>query len=180
MTNYNTDFHAWTQEQAKFIRAGQLHQLDLENLAEEIESLGRQEWRELRNRLAVLIGDLLKWQFQPTGQGASWRATLREQRCFEVDQRNFPRLNLTHHKLLNRNPAAYFGCQIKWPAPVQVDIPTFMGQIQHPRLAPFTQKLRVLADGNLYLKAVSGAWVHVFGAKLDRHLGRLSSPCHAD
>jgi hypothetical protein len=93
---------------------------------------------------------------------------------FEVDQRNFPRLNLTHHKLLNRNPSAYFGCEVKWPAPVQVDIPTFMAQIQHPRLAPFTQKLRVLADGSLYLKAVSGAWVHVFGAKLDWN--RLDNP----
>jgi predicted nucleic acid-binding Zn-ribbon protein len=80
MTNYNTDFHAWTQEQAKLIRTGQLHQLDLENLAEEIESLGKQERRELRNRLAVLVGHLLKWQFQPAGRGASWRATLREQR----------------------------------------------------------------------------------------------------
>ncbi len=90
---------------------------------------------------------------------------------FEVDQRNFPRLNLVHHQLLNRNPSAYFGCAVKWPAPVEVDIPTFMAQIQHPKLAPYTQKLRVLADGNLYLKAVSGVWVHVFGAKLDwQHL----------
>lgn len=80
MTGYDADFHAWTQEQAKFIRTGQFHQLDLENLAEEIESLGRQERRELRNRLAVLVGHLLKWQFQPTGQGASWRATIRAQR----------------------------------------------------------------------------------------------------
>lgn len=80
MSSYNTDFHAWTQEQAKLIRTGQFHQLDLENLAEEIESLGKQERRELRNRLAVLVGHLLKWQFQPTGQGASWRATIRAQR----------------------------------------------------------------------------------------------------
>lgn len=80
MTCYNTDFHAWAQEQAEFIRAGKFHQLDLENLAEEIESLGKQERRELRSRLEVLIGHLLKWQFQPTGQGASWQATIKAQR----------------------------------------------------------------------------------------------------
>ncbi|WNZ25669.1 DUF29 domain-containing protein [Leptolyngbya sp. NK1-12] len=80
MTSHNTDFHAWTQEQAKLLRTGQFHKLDLENLAEEIESLGRQERRELRNRLSVLVGHLLKWQFQPTGQGASWRATIKAQR----------------------------------------------------------------------------------------------------
>lgn len=80
MTGYDADFHAWTQEQAKFIRTGQFHQLDLENLAEEIESLGRQERRELRNRLAVLVGHLLKWQFQPAYRGASWQSTLRVQR----------------------------------------------------------------------------------------------------
>lgn len=80
MTHYEVDFHAWTQEQAEFLRAGKFDQLDLENLAEEIESLGRQERQELRSRLAVLVGHLLKWQFQPTGRGASWRATLKEQR----------------------------------------------------------------------------------------------------
>jgi Domain of unknown function DUF29 len=80
MTNYDTDFYAWTQDQARLLRSGQVQQIDLENLAEEIESLGRQERRELRNRLAVLVGHLLKWQYQPTGRGASWRSTIKVQR----------------------------------------------------------------------------------------------------
>ncbi|UBF27219.1 DUF29 domain-containing protein [Kovacikia minuta CCNUW1] len=77
---YETDFYAWTQEQAKFLREGTWKHLDVENLAEEIESLGRQERQELRNRLGVLLGHLLKWEFQSTHRSKSWFATIREQR----------------------------------------------------------------------------------------------------
>ncbi|MFM7423653.1 MAG: DUF29 domain-containing protein [Elainella sp.] len=80
MTAYEVDFYAWTQEQAQLLRAGKLASLDLENLAEEIESLGRQERRELRHRLAVLVGHLLKWQYQPAKRSGSWQSTLRVQR----------------------------------------------------------------------------------------------------
>ncbi|MGV0026744.1 DUF29 domain-containing protein [Phormidesmis priestleyi] len=77
---YDADFYAWTQEQAKLLRNKQWDQVDLENIIEEIESLGRQERSELRNRLTVLLGHLLKWQFQPDMRSKSWRLTIREQR----------------------------------------------------------------------------------------------------
>ncbi len=77
---YEADFYAWSQQQAKFLRTGQLDQLDLENLAEEVEALGRQERRELRDRLAVLVGHLLKWQYQPAKRSRSWQSTLKVQR----------------------------------------------------------------------------------------------------
>ena len=80
MQLYERDFYAWTQEQAALLRAGQLQQLDTVHLAEEIEALGRQERRELINRLGILLGHLLKWQFQPQLRGKSWRATISEQR----------------------------------------------------------------------------------------------------
>lgn len=79
-TLYDSDFYAWTQEQSKLLKAHQWEQLDVENLVEELESLGRQERRELVNRLAVLLGHLLKWQYQPEKQGVSWQSTIREQR----------------------------------------------------------------------------------------------------
>ncbi len=79
-TLYDQDFYAWTQHQAKLLRAGQLGELDIENLIEEIESLGRQERQELRNRLGVLLGHLLKWQYQPAARSKSWVYTIREQR----------------------------------------------------------------------------------------------------
>ncbi|MFM7424271.1 MAG: DUF29 domain-containing protein [Elainella sp.] len=77
---YDADFHAWTQEQAKFLREQQWHRVDLPNLIEELEALGKQQRQELRNRLAVLIGHLLKWQYQPQFRSRSWLATLRIQR----------------------------------------------------------------------------------------------------
>lgn len=77
---YETDFYAWTQQQAKLLLEGRWHQLDVTNIIEEIESLGKRERQQLRNRLGVLLGHLLKWQFQPTNRGKSWLATIREQR----------------------------------------------------------------------------------------------------
>lgn len=79
-TLYEADFHAWTLEQAALLKARQLHHLDIESLTEEIESLGRAERRELRNRLVVLMGHLLKWQFQPDRRSNSWQATITGQR----------------------------------------------------------------------------------------------------
>ncbi len=79
-TLYEKDFYAWTQEQAKLLREGAWKCLDIVNLAEEIESLGKQQRQELRNRLGVLLGHLLKWEFQPHKRSKSWFVTLREQR----------------------------------------------------------------------------------------------------
>lgn len=77
---YETDFYAWTQEQSKLVTSGRWASLDASNLVEELESLGRKERQELRNRLGVLLGHLVKWQFQPEQRGNSWRGTIREQR----------------------------------------------------------------------------------------------------
>ena len=77
---YERDFYAWTIEQAGLLRAGKLSAADVENLAEEIESMGRGEKRELINRLSVLLAHLLKWRFQPERRGHSWTYTIREQR----------------------------------------------------------------------------------------------------
>ncbi|MCG9886474.1 MAG: DUF29 domain-containing protein [Cyanobacteria bacterium] len=80
MSDYEADFYAWTQQQGAILREWRPPQLDWENLAEEIESMGRQERRELVNRLAVLLGHLLKWRYQPELRGKSWRTTIQEQR----------------------------------------------------------------------------------------------------
>ena len=77
---YETDFYAWTLEQSKLLKQGDFQHLDIVNLVEEIESLGKQQRQELRNRLGVLIGHLLKWHYQPDKRSKSWRVTIREQR----------------------------------------------------------------------------------------------------
>lgn len=77
---YEQDFYAWTQEQARVLRNGAFAQLDIPNLVEEVESMGRSEKRELTNRLTVLLAHLLKWQHQPNLRSRSWELTMAEQR----------------------------------------------------------------------------------------------------
>ncbi len=79
-TLYERDFYAWANEQAALLRAGKLAAADIAHIAEEIESMGKTEKRELVSRLAVLLAHLLKWQYQPDGRGSSWEATIRTQR----------------------------------------------------------------------------------------------------
>ncbi len=77
---YDKDFYAWTMHNAALIRQGKFSQVDVENVAEEIESMGRSDKRELVSRLGVLIAHLLKWEFQPERRGNSWKATIKVQR----------------------------------------------------------------------------------------------------
>jgi hypothetical protein len=77
---YDQDFLAWTEQQAALLRAGRLDQLDRDNLAEELDTMGRSEWGELENRLEVLLMHMLKWDHQPARRSRSWKATMREQR----------------------------------------------------------------------------------------------------
>jgi hypothetical protein len=80
MIDYRADFYSWTQEQAALLKAGRLQELDIENLIEEIETMGRSEKRELESRLAVLLVHLIKWQYQPVRRGRSWQLSIDEQR----------------------------------------------------------------------------------------------------
>lgn len=75
---YEIDFHAWAFEQAQKLRAGEA--VDVDHIAEELETLGRSQEQQLTNRLAVLLKHLLKCEFQPEKRSASWDATIKEQR----------------------------------------------------------------------------------------------------
>ncbi len=77
---YEADFYAWLNEQAARLRLLRVPGIDSENLAEEIESLGRSDKRELLSRSRVLLTHLLKWEYQPARRGKSWRSTILEQR----------------------------------------------------------------------------------------------------
>jgi len=77
---YDRDMYRWTREQARLLRAGKLAELDLANLAEEIESLGNRDQREVRSRLALILMHILKWRFQPDKRTRSWLTTIVTQR----------------------------------------------------------------------------------------------------
>ncbi len=74
--DYDADIVAWANEQAWLVRNRKFELLDIQHIAEEIEDVGKSEQRELASRMAVLLCHLLKWQYQPARQGASWQATI--------------------------------------------------------------------------------------------------------
>ena len=82
---YEQDFYAWSREQAALLRAGNAAEADLAHIAEEIESMGKTEKRELMSRLTVLLLHLAKWRFQPGLRGRSWRLTIEVQRLDLAD-----------------------------------------------------------------------------------------------
>jgi hypothetical protein len=83
---HDQDFVLWIEQQVTLLRrraAGDLAndaELDWRNLAEEIEAVGGNTRRELRNRLARLLQHLLKWHYQPELRSRSWCATIHTQR----------------------------------------------------------------------------------------------------
>ena len=84
-TLYETDFYGWTQDQARKLRALLVERsnldLDVENILEEVESLGRSDYRQLRSRIEEICIHLLKLHFalawEPRNQ---WKASINGQR----------------------------------------------------------------------------------------------------
>jgi len=77
---YEADYYAWIRDQVHALRAGRLSDLDGENVAEELEDLGKAVRRELQSRLELILSHLLKWAYQPDRRSSSWENTIDEQR----------------------------------------------------------------------------------------------------
>lgn len=77
---YEQDFYAWAKRNSELLRAGRLSEADVDNIAEELDSMGRSEKRALVARPAVLIAHLLKWKYQPALRSNRWKNTIKEQR----------------------------------------------------------------------------------------------------
>jgi inactivated superfamily I helicase len=80
LVSMDDDYALWCAQQGALLRAGRFGALDRNNLAEELESLGRSDRFEIESRLKVLLVHLLKWRFQPDKRKPGWRSTIREQR----------------------------------------------------------------------------------------------------
>ena len=77
---YERDFHAWSQDQASRLRRGRPGNVDWENIAEEIEGLGRSDKRALGSDLKIVLEHLIKWRYQPEKRSDSWRDSIDEHR----------------------------------------------------------------------------------------------------
>ncbi len=77
---YDKDYYLWLEKTVRLLKEGRLTELDINNLIEEIEDMGRSEKNALESNLIVLLMHLLKWKYQPEKQSGSWRGSIREHR----------------------------------------------------------------------------------------------------
>jgi hypothetical protein len=77
---YEADYSRWLFENARLLREGRFSEADIENIAEELEDMGRSERRAVASHLGVLLMHLLKWQFQPDHRSSSWRGSIHNAR----------------------------------------------------------------------------------------------------
>ncbi len=77
---YEKDFYLWIKTTAKQLKDGNFAEIDLDNLIEEIESMGRSEKRALKSNLLVVLMHLLKYKYQPEKRTNSWLSTIFEHR----------------------------------------------------------------------------------------------------
>lgn len=127
---YESDGYSWAMQQADALRRRAVDEIDWDNVAEEVESVGKSEARELESRLEVLLSHLLKWRFQADQRSKSWQATIKEQR-----------LKIARH--LDQNPGLrpkrdeYFGAAYL-VARIEAAAQTGLDETVCPDTNPFT------------------------------------------
>ncbi|CAK0755867.1 conserved hypothetical protein [Gammaproteobacteria bacterium] len=130
--DYERDFYAWLIQNTQLMRNGQLHQIDIEHIAEELEAMAKSEKRELLNRLAILLMHLLKWQYQTPKRTRSWHNTIMTQRIDIAELlEDSPSLK---SQLTEKLQGAYEKAKIKAEDETGID------QQQFPEQCPFTIK----------------------------------------
>ena len=78
--DYEQDYNLWLQKNVALLRQGKINHIDAANIAEELESMGKRDRRQLLNRAIVLLAHLIKWAYQPDAICSSWEGTIIEQR----------------------------------------------------------------------------------------------------
>ena len=127
-TLYDTDFYAWTQEQAALLREHAWGELDLDHVIEEMEGLGISDYRAMRSAVYQVLVHLLKWRYQPGRRGRRWQSSL-------VEHRNRLELGLTAtltQALPEMVRTAYPGARRKASAQTELPLSTF------PERCPWT------------------------------------------
>lgn len=77
---YLTDFSSWINQTAQLLREHRWHEIDVPNLIEEVEGLGKSERRGITSQLTRLLLHLLKWQYQPQRRSDSWLDSITDAR----------------------------------------------------------------------------------------------------
>jgi Domain of unknown function DUF29 len=78
---YDCDLSLWLEETIAQLKRGDLQNIDIEHLIEELEGLAGRDRRELKSRLQTLLEHLLKRMYvNLPNEFNGWQRTIREQR----------------------------------------------------------------------------------------------------
>jgi hypothetical protein len=77
---YEQDYFLWLEKTIDLLREKRFNEVDLENLLEELENMGRNEKKALQSNLTILLMHLLKYKYQSQKRSKSWLSTIVEHR----------------------------------------------------------------------------------------------------
>lgn len=139
---YEKDFYAWTVETVNQLRSRQLNKIDIDHLAEEVESMGASEKRALESRFVVLIMHLLKWHIQKSERSNSWVGTIETQRLkIKRILKNTPSLRNNLYQLVD-------DADIYKEALIEASMETGLSRDKFPSGLPYT--IEQILDDNFY------------------------------
>lgn len=82
---YERDYSQWAETMADLLASGNLTELDIENLVEEVRDLSKRERDSLLRSIRLIIHHLLKWDYQPQLRSRSWLVTVQRERSNVAD-----------------------------------------------------------------------------------------------
>ena len=90
---YEEDYHLWLMNTIHQLQHGKLAEVDMINLIEELEAMGRSQKSAIESNLRILLMHLLKYKYQSDKRTNSWLFTIREHRKrLRNDFKNSPSL----------------------------------------------------------------------------------------
>ncbi len=137
---YEIDYVNWIFDQVERMRRGATDELDLLNVAEDLENLARSERRALASHLRNLMVHLLKWQFQPERRGSSWRISIGKARSEIFEQ--LTEMPSLRGELAKRIPTEYRRARRTAVAETGLDVDVF------PEACPYSGEQ--FADPDFY------------------------------
>lgn len=127
---YDRDFYLWLKTTIDQLRENNFSKVDLPNLIEELESMGRSEKQTLESNLQIVLMHLLKYKYQPKRRSNSWRFTILEHRDrLETSLENSPSLKPYFFEVFDK---CYVKARKKAATETGLSIDTF------PAKSPFT------------------------------------------
>lgn len=77
---YDEDYAAWLENQIALMRVDRWADVDKDNLLDEVESLGRSDFKSFASAIRIVLIHMLKWDHQPERRTRSWQASITEHR----------------------------------------------------------------------------------------------------